>query len=83
MHKAFPLPVMEFPLPEEVPTASEESWHCQKKRDSTTVKIRTATKVKKIETTDEGTKIFATVDGKPKTISESSIMRNLKLRDEA
>nr|GEU98170.1 hypothetical protein [Tanacetum cinerariifolium] len=24
MHKAFPLPVMEFPLPEEVPTASEE-----------------------------------------------------------
>nr|GEW91036.1 hypothetical protein [Tanacetum cinerariifolium] len=38
---------MEFPLPEEVPTASEESWHCQKKRDSTTVKIRTATKVKK------------------------------------
>nr|GEY74137.1 hypothetical protein [Tanacetum cinerariifolium] len=28
MHKAFPLPVMEFPLPEEVPTASEESSHC-------------------------------------------------------
>nr|GEZ09265.1 uncharacterized mitochondrial protein AtMg00820-like [Tanacetum cinerariifolium] len=25
MHKAFPLPVIEFPLPEEVPTASEES----------------------------------------------------------
>nr|GEX54812.1 hypothetical protein [Tanacetum cinerariifolium] len=35
MHKAFPLPVMEFPLPEEVPTASEESSHCQKKRDAT------------------------------------------------
>nr|GEV23394.1 ribonuclease H-like domain-containing protein [Tanacetum cinerariifolium] len=47
MHKAFPLPVMEFPLPEEVPTASEESFHCQKKRDATAVKIRTATKVKK------------------------------------
>nr|GEU39569.1 hypothetical protein [Tanacetum cinerariifolium] len=43
----FPLPVMEFPLPEEVPTASEESSHCQKKRDATAVKIRTATKVKK------------------------------------
>nr|GEY91346.1 hypothetical protein [Tanacetum cinerariifolium] len=47
MHKAFPLPVMEFPLSEEVPTASEESSHCQKKRDATAVKIRTATKVKK------------------------------------
>nr|GEV40423.1 ribonuclease H-like domain-containing protein [Tanacetum cinerariifolium] len=39
MHKAFPLPVMEFPLPEEIPTASEESSHCQKKRDPTAVKI--------------------------------------------
>nr|GEW13572.1 hypothetical protein [Tanacetum cinerariifolium] len=28
MHKEFPLPVMEFPLPEEVPTTSEESFHC-------------------------------------------------------
>nr|GEU61510.1 hypothetical protein [Tanacetum cinerariifolium] len=36
-----------------------------------------------IETTDEGTKILATVDGKPRTISESSIRRNLKLNDEA
>nr|GEZ73676.1 hypothetical protein [Tanacetum cinerariifolium] len=47
MHKAFPLPVMKFPLPEEVPTASEESSHYQKKRDATAVKIRTTTKVKK------------------------------------
>nr|GEV01425.1 synaptobrevin, longin-like domain protein [Tanacetum cinerariifolium] len=39
MHKAFPLPVMEFPLSEEVPTASEESSHCQKKRDAPTEKI--------------------------------------------
>nr|GFB50418.1 hypothetical protein [Tanacetum cinerariifolium] len=31
--------VIEFPLPEEVPTASEESSHCQKKRDVTAVKI--------------------------------------------
>nr|GEV08646.1 hypothetical protein [Tanacetum cinerariifolium] len=35
-----------------------------------------------IETTDEGTKILATVDGKLRTISESSIRRNLKLNDE-
>nr|GEV29487.1 hypothetical protein [Tanacetum cinerariifolium] len=37
----------------------------------------------RIETTDEGIKILATVDGKPRTISESSIRRNLKLKDEA
>nr|GEU40518.1 hypothetical protein [Tanacetum cinerariifolium] len=37
----------------------------------------------RIETMDEGTKILATVDGKPRTISESSIRRNLKLKDEA
>nr|GEW98621.1 hypothetical protein [Tanacetum cinerariifolium] len=37
----------------------------------------------RIETTDERTKILATVDGKPRTISESSIRRNLKLKDEA
>nr|GFA13601.1 hypothetical protein [Tanacetum cinerariifolium] len=36
----------------------------------------------RIKTTNEGTKILATVDGKPKTIFESSIMRNLKLNDE-
>nr|GFB31520.1 hypothetical protein [Tanacetum cinerariifolium] len=34
------------------------------------------------ETTDEGTKTLATVDGKLKTISESLIRRNLKLKDE-
>nr|GEY69111.1 putative ribonuclease H-like domain-containing protein [Tanacetum cinerariifolium] len=39
IHKAFPLPVIEFPLVEEVPTASEESFHCQKKREATAVKI--------------------------------------------
>nr|GEU33651.1 hypothetical protein [Tanacetum cinerariifolium] len=36
----------------------------------------------RIETTDEGTKILATIDGKPRTISKSYIRRNLKLRDE-
>nr|GEY00028.1 hypothetical protein [Tanacetum cinerariifolium] len=39
MHKAFPLPVIEFLLAEEVPTASEESSHCQKKRDATAKRI--------------------------------------------
>nr|GEY85042.1 reverse transcriptase [Tanacetum cinerariifolium] len=39
MHKAFPLPVMEFLLPKEVPTSSEESTHCQKKSNATAVKI--------------------------------------------
>nr|GEU68821.1 putative ribonuclease H-like domain-containing protein [Tanacetum cinerariifolium] len=36
-----------------------------------------------IETTEEGTKILTTVDGKLRTISESAIKRNLKLNDEA
>nr|GEZ47389.1 ribonuclease H-like domain-containing protein [Tanacetum cinerariifolium] len=39
MHKAFPLPVIEFSLPDEVPTSSEESSHCQKKREAIAVKI--------------------------------------------
>nr|GFA19895.1 hypothetical protein [Tanacetum cinerariifolium] len=36
----------------------------------------------KIETTDQETKIIATVDSKPRTISESSLRRHLKLNDE-
>nr|GFA09448.1 hypothetical protein [Tanacetum cinerariifolium] len=39
MHKAFPLPAIKFPLPEEHPTASEDGSHCQKKRDATARKI--------------------------------------------
>nr|GFA54706.1 hypothetical protein [Tanacetum cinerariifolium] len=35
-----------------------------------------------IETTEEETKILTTVDGKLRTVSESSIRRNLKLNDE-
>nr|GEX31116.1 retrovirus-related Pol polyprotein from transposon TNT 1-94 [Tanacetum cinerariifolium]GEX33484.1 retrovirus-related Pol polyprotein from transposon TNT 1-94 [Tanacetum cinerariifolium] len=71
MLKAFPLPVI--------------SSHCQKtfpllvKKGSPAEFWFTA----RIETTDERTKILATVDGKPRTISESSIWRNLKLNDEA
>nr|GEX31140.1 ribonuclease H-like domain-containing protein [Tanacetum cinerariifolium] len=47
MHKAFPLPVMEFPIPGEVPTASKESSYCQKKREATAVKIALLLKSKK------------------------------------
>nr|GEY21501.1 hypothetical protein [Tanacetum cinerariifolium] len=36
----------------------------------------------RIETTEEGTKILATVDGILRTVTESSIRRNLKLKDE-
>nr|GEV89914.1 hypothetical protein [Tanacetum cinerariifolium] len=36
----------------------------------------------RIKTTNDETKILATVDGQPRTISESSIRRNLKLNDE-
>nr|GEZ50934.1 leucine-rich repeat protein [Tanacetum cinerariifolium] len=39
MHKAFPLPVTEFPLPEELPTAREDSCHSQKKRKAIARKI--------------------------------------------
>nr|GFC43646.1 hypothetical protein [Tanacetum cinerariifolium] len=36
----------------------------------------------RIDTTDQETKIIATVDGKPWTISESSVRRHLKINDE-
>nr|GEX39647.1 hypothetical protein [Tanacetum cinerariifolium] len=36
----------------------------------------------KIKTTKEGTQILATVDGVHRTVTESSLRRNLKLRDE-
>nr|GEZ64951.1 putative ribonuclease H-like domain-containing protein [Tanacetum cinerariifolium] len=36
----------------------------------------------RIETTEEGTQILATVDGVLKTVTESSLRRNLKLQDE-
>nr|GEX28573.1 hypothetical protein [Tanacetum cinerariifolium] len=37
----------------------------------------------RIETTKEGTKILATIDGNLRTVFESSIRRNLKLNDDA
>nr|GFA52945.1 hypothetical protein [Tanacetum cinerariifolium] len=39
LHKAFPLPVIECPLAEEVSTASEESCRCKKKKEATALKI--------------------------------------------
>nr|GEZ21092.1 hypothetical protein [Tanacetum cinerariifolium] len=36
----------------------------------------------RVETTNQETKILTTVDGKPMTISESSLRRHLKLNDE-
>nr|GFA85870.1 hypothetical protein [Tanacetum cinerariifolium] len=36
----------------------------------------------RIETTEEGTKILVTVDGILRTVTESSLRRNLKLKDE-
>nr|GFC82754.1 hypothetical protein [Tanacetum cinerariifolium] len=36
----------------------------------------------RIKTTNQETKILATVDGKPRTISEASLRRHLKLSDE-
>nr|GFA84917.1 hypothetical protein [Tanacetum cinerariifolium] len=36
----------------------------------------------RIETTDEGTHILATIDGIQRTVSEASLRRTLKLRDE-
>nr|GEY63017.1 hypothetical protein [Tanacetum cinerariifolium] len=55
IHKAFPLPVMEFSLPGEVPTASEESSHCQKKREATTEKIALLLKSRRKCTASDGT----------------------------
>nr|GEY39650.1 putative ribonuclease H-like domain-containing protein [Tanacetum cinerariifolium] len=39
IYKIANCPIMAFPLSEEVPTSSEESSHCQKKRDTTAEKI--------------------------------------------
>nr|GFC68491.1 hypothetical protein [Tanacetum cinerariifolium] len=44
--------------------------------------IRQFWSTSRIKTTDEGTHILATVDGIQRTVSESSLRRNLKLRDE-
>nr|GFB95630.1 hypothetical protein [Tanacetum cinerariifolium] len=43
--------------------------------------IRQFWSITRIETTEEGTKILATVDGILRTVPESSLRRNLKLKD--
>nr|GEX35036.1 reverse transcriptase domain-containing protein [Tanacetum cinerariifolium] len=48
MQKAFPLPVIKFPLAKEVPTASEESCHCQKKREATAKRIALMTQFRRV-----------------------------------
>nr|GEZ30130.1 hypothetical protein [Tanacetum cinerariifolium] len=47
MHKSFPLLAIKFPLPEELPTASEDGSHCQKKRDATARKIALLSETRK------------------------------------
>nr|GEU44230.1 hypothetical protein [Tanacetum cinerariifolium] len=44
--------------------------------------IRQFLSTARIETTEEGTKILATMDGILRTVTESSLSRNLKLQDE-
>nr|GEZ39968.1 hypothetical protein [Tanacetum cinerariifolium] len=58
-------------------------------RDALTVKptvyvshIRQFWSTSRIETTEEGTKILTTVDGILRTVTESSLKRNIKLKDE-
>nr|GEV79007.1 hypothetical protein [Tanacetum cinerariifolium] len=87
MHKEFPLPVIEFPLPEEVPTASEEGSHYQKKREATAVKIALLLKIELymlnkqhgrmiLESVEHGPLLWPTVDEngvtRPKKYSELS-----------
>nr|GFB79983.1 hypothetical protein [Tanacetum cinerariifolium] len=45
-------------------------------------RIRQFWSTARIETTNKGTHILATVDGIQRTVSEASLRRNLKLRDE-
>nr|GEV97672.1 uncharacterized mitochondrial protein AtMg00810-like [Tanacetum cinerariifolium] len=46
--RTIPLPAIKFPLPEELPTASEDGSHCQKKRDATARKIALLSKTRRI-----------------------------------
>nr|GEZ38042.1 hypothetical protein [Tanacetum cinerariifolium] len=73
MHKAFPLPVIEFPLLEEVPTASEKNSHCQKKRDATAVKIALLLKSRRKCIASDGT-------GKKRGMTESLTADDMQKR---
>nr|GEW75155.1 hypothetical protein [Tanacetum cinerariifolium] len=86
MHKAFSLLVMEFPLPEEVPTARRKEmpllYALTFKPTVYVSHVRQFWFTARIKTTEEGTKILATVDSILRTVTESSLRRNLKLQDE-
>nr|GEX22898.1 hypothetical protein [Tanacetum cinerariifolium] len=69
-------------VPEEV-KSSEEVPKEKVKEMMQLVLVEEFWSTARIETTKEGTKILATVDGKLRTVSKSSIRRNLKLNDEA
>nr|GFA99194.1 hypothetical protein [Tanacetum cinerariifolium] len=46
MLKSFPLPIMEFPLPEYIPTASEDMFPLLKQKDSPAEEVCAADKDK-------------------------------------
>nr|GEV57612.1 putative ribonuclease H-like domain-containing protein [Tanacetum cinerariifolium] len=46
------------------------------------IPLKRVSTTSRIETTEEGTKILATIDGILRTVTESSLRRNLKLQDE-
>nr|GEX53026.1 putative ribonuclease H-like domain-containing protein [Tanacetum cinerariifolium] len=92
MHKAFPLLgesshwQYNFPLPVEgVPTARGMEIPLPRSEHNIDfhpiVDFLEASPLR-IETTEEGTKILATIDGVLRTVTESSLRRNLKLQDE-
>nr|GEU43623.1 hypothetical protein [Tanacetum cinerariifolium] len=72
-----------FPLLSERDAPAEEVFTADEVKFWSTARIKTTDEGTKILANVDGTKILATVDGKPRTISESSIRRNLKLNDEA
>nr|GEV27158.1 ribonuclease H-like domain-containing protein [Tanacetum cinerariifolium]GEW23021.1 ribonuclease H-like domain-containing protein [Tanacetum cinerariifolium] len=89
MHKAFPPRVEEFPLPEEVPTASEEKFPLLKKNDPTSVKIALLPKSRRNFpecTATEDTSSDATTDtasdatGKKKGITVTDTTKDMQKR---
>nr|GEU41024.1 putative ribonuclease H-like domain-containing protein [Tanacetum cinerariifolium] len=80
MHKAIPLPVIKFPLLNEVPTASEESYHCQKKRKAYAVKIALLLKSRRNYTSSD---VTGKKKGRTVTVTTEDIQKrkiNVKAR---
>nr|GEZ47641.1 hypothetical protein [Tanacetum cinerariifolium] len=81
----FPLPEFSMPckaLSKEISSSILRLYALTVKPTVYVSHIRQFWSTVRIETTKEGTKILATVDGIVRTVSESSLRRNLKLRDE-